>query len=156
MSTPGLYVTQEIQLKQGEREQVHRLAKGLWRRTYRRGIFYRLCSRIKGKSFRLKSLWEDRESARTHYTGFRPVLLSRIRGSEGRSGDFDDRFYPLVEHNMERWIGMAEAMLMEVNLPAVVLVKKGEVYFVRDGHHRVSAAKALGFASLDAEVIEYS
>jgi hypothetical protein len=39
-------------------------------------------------------------------------------------------------------------------LPPVDLVKVGEIYFVRDGHHRVSVARALGLSDIDAHVTE--
>jgi hypothetical protein len=37
-------------------------------------------------------------------------------------------------------------------LPPVVLVQVGDVYFVRDGHHRISVARALGQLDIEAEV----
>src|SRR5262245_34866147 len=39
-------------------------------------------------------------------------------------------------------------------MPPVDLYKIGEVYFVRDGHHRVSVARALGNDVIDARVHE--
>jgi hypothetical protein len=40
------------------------------------------------------------------------------------------------------------------SMPPVDLVKVGEIYFVRDGHHRVSVARALGRTDIDANVTE--
>jgi hypothetical protein len=37
-------------------------------------------------------------------------------------------------------------------LPPVELIQTGETYFVVDGHHRISVAKAFGEQSIDAEV----
>jgi hypothetical protein len=37
-------------------------------------------------------------------------------------------------------------------LPPVRLIQVGDVYFVRDGHHRISVAKALGQTEIDAVV----
>ena len=34
----------------------------------------------------------------------------------------------------------------------ISLFKIGDVYFVRDGHHRISVARALGQTEIDAEV----
>jgi hypothetical protein len=39
-------------------------------------------------------------------------------------------------------------------LPPVDLLKAGEAYFVRDGHHRVSVASALGLRDINAYVTE--
>jgi hypothetical protein len=34
----------------------------------------------------------------------------------------------------------------------VELIQVGDLYFVRDGHHRISVARAWGQATIDAEV----
>jgi hypothetical protein len=34
----------------------------------------------------------------------------------------------------------------------VVLVRVGDIYFVRDGHHRISVARAMGQQDIDAKV----
>jgi hypothetical protein len=39
-----------------------------------------------------------------------------------------------------------------VVLPPVDLIQLGDVYLVKDGHHRISVAKALGQEVIDAEV----
>jgi hypothetical protein len=37
-------------------------------------------------------------------------------------------------------------------LPPVSLVQVGDEYFVRDGHHRISVAKAFGQETIEARV----
>ena len=37
-------------------------------------------------------------------------------------------------------------------MPPVALIQVGDCYFVRDGHHRISVAKALGQKAIDATV----
>lgn len=81
------------------------------------------------------------------------VPVDQIRGSEGRSKDFDADFAPLKSHNRERWVGVAVQRLKGEQLPAVELVRAGSVYYVRDGHHRVSVARMLGQKSIDARLI---
>jgi hypothetical protein len=39
-------------------------------------------------------------------------------------------------------------------LPLVELIQLGNDYFVRDGHHRISVARALGEEYIDAKVID--
>ena len=39
-------------------------------------------------------------------------------------------------------------------LPPISVYRAGREHFVRDGHHRVSVARALGADSIDAEVVE--
>ena len=53
---------------------------------------------------------------------------------------------------MSRWLGVAAARDHGKVLPPVVLVQVGGVYFVRDGHHRISVARALGQLDIEAEV----
>lgn len=84
--------------------------------------------------------------------GLRLVPIDRIRGSEGRCKDFDAGFRPLRSYNQARWVRVAEAMFMGVGLPPVKLIQVGQVYFVRDGHHRVSVARALGQVEIEAHV----
>jgi len=84
--------------------------------------------------------------------GVQSVPLTQIRGSVGRCGDFDGDFRPLRPHIRERWIGVAVAHEEGVILPAVELVQINDTYFVVDGHHRVSVAKAKGQIAIDASV----
>ena len=44
------------------------------------------------------------------------------------------------------------ACSQDVPLPPVSLVQVGGCYFVEDGHHRISVARALGETVIDAEV----
>jgi hypothetical protein len=81
------------------------------------------------------------------------VSLSKIIGSESRSEDFDAGFNPLKQHNRERWIGIAVAHRTGVVLPAVELVRDGNEYYIRDGHHRISVAKAMGQLEIEARVV---
>lgn len=89
-----------------------------------------------------------------HYIGMRQVPIDSIIGSVGRFQDFDRAFLPKGTSTRGRWESIDRAHLMEVNLPAVELYKIGEVYFVKDGNHRVSVAREKGQAFIDAVVIE--
>jgi hypothetical protein len=87
--------------------------------------------------------------------GVRPVDLDNIIGSENRSSDFDQQFAPLSERTMHRWMSVAAVILSGGGLPAVELIEVGGYYFVRDGHHRISVARALGYGSIDAHVTHW-
>lgn len=87
--------------------------------------------------------------------GLRTVAIAQILGSEGRSTDFDREFHPLKDHNRQRWQGIARARLQGKALPPVSLVQVGDVYFVRDGHHRISVARALGQEDIEAQVTSW-
>jgi hypothetical protein len=86
--------------------------------------------------------------------GIRPVRIAEIQGSEGRSTEFDIEFNPVNERTEKRWVSVATARLAGLPLPPVELLRYGDFYFVRDGHHRISVARALGETEIEAEVIE--
>ncbi|MFN2151485.1 MAG: hypothetical protein ACK2T5_07815 [Anaerolineales bacterium] len=111
---------------------------------------------LRGHSNRLLNLSEvtNGQVFSRHYVGLRTVPVRQIQGSESRNKDFDRDFNPVRDHTKERWINIIAARLFEKSLPAVDLIKVGEIYFVRDGHHRVSVANALGAEFIDAHVTE--
>ena len=80
--------------------------------------------------------------------------LDAIVGSVDRSRDFDRRFRPTSGRSRGRWEQIAAAARRGEALPPVDLLRVGELYFVRDGHHRVSVARALGRTDIDAYVTE--
>ena len=86
--------------------------------------------------------------------GEQTVSLARIIGTVERSRtfDFDSDFRPISEHSKQRWVAVATLFHQGRYIPPVDLVQYGENYYVIDGHHRVSAAKALGWGSLQAQV----
>ncbi len=83
------------------------------------------------------------------------IPLNQIKGSENRPADFDANFCPLKSEDRDRWVGIAELILLQGNFEAVNLIQVEDVYFVRDGHHRVSVARALGVEFIDAEVTQW-
>lgn len=89
------------------------------------------------------------------YRGLQQVPLDKIVGSEGRYADFDRRFLPRQVQTQARWQSVDLAHLADVALPPVELYKLGQVYFVKDGNHRVSVARSLGQTEIDAYVTEY-
>ena len=86
--------------------------------------------------------------------GLEVVPISAIVGTVDRERDFDRHFRPTSARVRARWEQIATAMRRGEPLPPVDLIKIGEIYFVRDGHHRVSVACALGHADIDAYVTE--
>lgn len=102
----------------------------------------------------MDQLYRPTKVARYYYAGAQSVPLTAIRGSVGRCADFDAEFRPLGWHSRERWINTAVAHEKELPLPAVDLVRVNDDYFVTDGHHRVSVAKAHGQVTIDAIVVE--
>ncbi|MGP1522548.1 transcriptional regulator [Treponema sp.] len=87
------------------------------------------------------------------YLGMQVIPVNLIAGSEGRYKDFDNHFFPRNIHLKNRWQRIDQAHLQDIILPPIQLYEIGGLYFVRDGNHRVSVAKAQGVESIDAEVI---
>ena len=88
------------------------------------------------------------------YRGVQTVPLANIVGSMDRFNDFDRAFLPRQRHTAGRWQNVDRAYYEEKTLPPIQLYKVGDVYFVKDGNHRVSVARERGQEFIDAEVIE--
>jgi hypothetical protein len=88
------------------------------------------------------------------YRGLREVPLDLIAGSVGRYRDFDRAFLPRQRQTRNRWVSIDSAMQRDVKLPPIELYKIGEIYFVRDGNHRVSVARGRDQQFIDAFVTE--
>jgi hypothetical protein len=89
-----------------------------------------------------------------HSAGLTVVPLDAIVGSVDRSRDYDRRFRPTSGRTRGRWEQIAAAARRGESFPPIDLLRVGELYFVRDGHHRVSVARALGRTDIDAYVTE--
>lgn len=87
--------------------------------------------------------------------GRRTVEISRIIGSSGKYDQFDDQFMPRATASAERWKRIDRAVRRGIELPPVYLYKLGDIYFVKDGHNRVSVARFHGAEWIDAEVTEF-
>ncbi|GAA1951583.1 hypothetical protein [Amycolatopsis minnesotensis] len=83
---------------------------------------------------------------------FAEVPLSQIVGTSARAGDFDAEFNLVNRHLRGRWQGVASVLDRGAE-PPVDLVRLGELYFVVDGHHRVSVARARGWPVVPAQVV---
>jgi hypothetical protein len=89
-----------------------------------------------------------------HYAGLESIPLDSIVGTVDRTRDFDRGFRPTSGRTRERWEKMAEAQRRGVAMPPIAVYRVGRLHFVRDGHHRVSVARALGLDAIDAYVTE--
>ena len=88
------------------------------------------------------------------YRGVKTIRVEQIAGSLNRYHEFDRAFLPREDQLANRWQKVDRAFYQDVNLPPVVLYKVGEVYFVVDGHHRVSVAREQGQEFIEAEIRE--
>jgi uncharacterized ParB-like nuclease family protein len=91
------------------------------------------------------------------YGGEREIPVDHIVGSaagDAKGTDFDAAFLPLQRRTRDRWTRIYRAMVEGDELPPIDVYKVDDNYYVIDGHHRVSVAKKLGRATINARVIE--
>jgi hypothetical protein len=98
----------------------------------------------------IKQLYPSSES----YAGVKTIEIEQIVGSVDRYKDFDHYFLPRVGLPLERWVRVRQAKIEGIELPAISAYKIGDIYFVKDGHHRVSVARDEGQSFIEAEIIE--
>jgi len=131
-------------------------ASTLFASVHRAGQVGRIWARLRGQPHQLLDLATVAATdalGDRHAAGIQTLPIAQIGGSEGRSNDFDRAFHPLLAHAQARWVRVAQAQLCGVALPPIELIQLGEDYFVRDGHHRISVAAALGQQDIDAVVV---
>jgi hypothetical protein len=117
----------------------------------------RIWAGVSGKPSKLLSYDEVKEKLRIGgpiYRGVQTILVEQIAGSLNRYHEFDRVFMPKSDALAVRWQSVNRAFYQDISLPPVVLYKVGQVYFVVDGHHRVSVAREEGQIYIEAEVRE--
>ncbi|OHD54929.1 MAG: hypothetical protein A2Y33_02960 [Spirochaetes bacterium GWF1_51_8] len=115
-------------------------------------------SKKRKKSQRLLTLVELERAVKPQSVSkmkFKNVEVEKIIGTENRGEDFGEDFLPLHEWMDERWLRVKEVWASGEQMDPIQLVEYGGYYFVRDGHHRVSIAKAEKMKKVYAGVIEH-
>ena len=114
-------------------------------------------AKVLGRNRRLRSLFESSLSdlQNKRYAGIQGIPTEKIVGTVNRTDDFDSEFGPRKGHLRERWVNMFILQQSDGWAP-IVVHKAGDVYYVEDGHHRVSVARSLGMLSIEAEVWDHS
>jgi hypothetical protein len=129
-------------------------------RARRRGVLERLAARLRREpaDFHLILPFEEVVQALGYRgerrLGLQTIPLDSIVGSVDRTRDFDRRFRPTSRRTRKRWERMATAARRGEAFPPIDVYRIGEVHFVKDGHHRVSIARAQGLPDIDAYVTE--
>lgn len=86
--------------------------------------------------------------------GIKEISLAQIVGSLGRAADFDRHFRPLHDSQRDRWANIW-VMHRLSGWDPIVVRQIGNLYFVEDGHHRTSVARAINMSGISAHVTEY-
>jgi hypothetical protein len=89
-----------------------------------------------------------------HELGLQVITLDSIVGTVDRTREFDRQFRPTSYRVRRRWERIAAAQRRGEAMPPISVYRIGELHFVRDGHHRVSVARALRRDDIDAYVTE--
>jgi hypothetical protein len=87
------------------------------------------------------------------YRGLQDIPSDKIVGSVGRYRDFTRTFLPRSSVSAQRW-ARVRALAESEGWPPIEAYKVDDVYFVKDGNHRVSAAREMGYASIEGYVTE--
>ncbi len=86
--------------------------------------------------------------------GLQTIEIDSIVGTVDRSREFDRSFRPTSGRVRTRWERIAEAQRRGKPMPPIHVYRIGHLHFVKDGHHRVSVARAMGNDKIDAYVTE--
>lgn len=138
-------------------EQFSEQARADFQRARFKAFVNRVWGTLSGRPSTLLSYDEIKEKLHIGgpiYRGVQTVLVEQIVGSLNRYHEFDRVFQPASDKLAARWQSVNRAFYQEISLPPVVLYKVGQVYFVVDGHHRVSVAREQGQIYIEAEVRE--
>jgi hypothetical protein len=84
--------------------------------------------------------------------GIRVIPVEQIVGSVDRVREFDPKFRPRTGLSRRRFERIDEAVRRGEPLPPIDVYQIGDIYFVRDGHHRVAVHRALGLPEIEADV----
>ena len=122
-------------------------------RLHRQAIRDSLLAKLTGLNTKLMNPPKGNLSNRK-LLGTKDIPVDKIVGALGRPDDFDHKFRPLKKYLQDRWVNTYVRLELDGWSP-ILVHKIGEDYYVEDGHHRVSVAKAIGIAFIEAKVWEY-
>ncbi len=90
------------------------------------------------------------------YLGLQDIPLKNIVGSTGRYEDFTRHFLPRTgdKRDKERWRQIYTRAVTGKGFPPIDVYKIDQVYFVKDGNHRVSVGRDLKWSTIQANVTE--
>jgi hypothetical protein len=129
-------------------------------RARRRQLAARLAGRLRGKPGDLNLILPFDEVVEAlgrrgeRRLGLRTIELDDVVGTVDRTREFDRSFRPTSRRVRQRWQRIAEATRRGESMPPIDVFKIADMYFVRDGHHRVSVARELGLDVIEAYVTE--
>lgn len=135
----------------------YRAAVEDFKRMRRQAAMQQLLARITGQGNELlayNQVVEMLQPAEHVDQGLQEIPIAAIVGSVGRYQDFTRDFLPKNDADLERWARVKTAVMEMRGLEPIEVYQVGEVYFVKDGNHRVSVSRHLGVDTISAYVTE--
>jgi hypothetical protein len=129
-------------------------------RARRRRALSRLATRLRGQPGDVNHILPFEEVVQAlgrrgeRRLGQQLITLDSIVGTVDRGREFDRRFRPTSQRVRPRWERIAAAQRRGEGMPPIDVYRIGDLHFVKDGHHRVSVARALGHRDINAFVTE--
>jgi nucleotide-binding universal stress UspA family protein len=126
-----------------------------FRRARLKASLQDVIARLTGSSTELLSYDDVRKGLRaveSPVKQLKEIPVAAIVGSVGRYHDFTREFMPRSDSDKQRWAKVKELMLGQQGVPPIEVYQIGDVYFVKDGNHRVSVAKDMDFSHIEAYV----
>lgn len=133
---------------QSETEFNRARSKGFWE------IVLSLVTRRRPHLLPLDDLARNIQPDQVAYLGLQDVPLKSIVGSAGRHRDYTQHFSPCAsdERSKERWRLIYTLAVSGAGFPPIEVYQWGDMYFVQNGHHRVSVATYLGWSVIQGYV----
>jgi hypothetical protein len=139
-------------------ENINRAAgKAQFEKARRQANREQLAARLTGRgthSLPFEAIRSELRQQNPFYRGLQNVELEAIVGSVGRYQEFTRQFLPLNDGLADRWVTV-DALAQKGGWPPVELYQVGNIYFVKDGNHRVSVARYVNNETIEAHVWAY-
>lgn len=135
----------------------YRSALSDFRRARLKANLSEISARLRGEPVHLLSYDEVRQKLKAQIPGkqiLKDIPLNQIVGSVNRYEDFTRGFLPRSSISRSRWSHVSAAEESPIGLPPIETYQIGEVYFVRDGNHRVSIARQNSWPTIQGYVTE--
>ena len=128
-----------------------------FKRARKQAAVQHLLAQLSGRSNELLAygdVYKQLGGEGTIERGIQEIPLKAIVGSVGRYDDFTRDFLPKKDSIQERWARVKTLIFDMAGMGPISVYQIGDVYFVRDGNHRVSVARQLGTPTISALVTE--
>ena len=126
-----------------------------FQKLHRRAVVSGLLARIRKRPVTLRSFQSADSFSQQGVRQLQDVPLSDIRGSVGRAADYTASFLPRRPFSEERWVRVRVAVDSDLGVAPLELLELDGMYYVKDGHHRVSVFKYLKVRRVEAYVTKF-